>query len=129
MTTSIANITATDTTFSNDLVGAKMIAFDGVVDKGTQSSATTVDWNDGNHQKITISGDFILEMTDPTHAAAMLTLRVSQDGTGGRTLSLPTMKWPRGNAPTLSTSANSVDIITIMWDGSDYYASIGQGYA
>jgi len=109
---------------------ATTIGFTGVVDKGTQATTTAIDWTAGNHQKITVSGDYAITFSaPPTQDAAMLTLRIAQDATGGRATTLPTMLWPRGVAPVLSTGASAVDLITIMWDGTSYYANAGQGYA
>lgn len=49
---------------------------------------------------------------------------VTQDGTGSRTLAYGSaFKWPGGTAPTLSTAAGSVDIITAVSDGTNLYAT------
>ena len=53
--------------------------------------------------------------TAPTKPGSFL-LKMKQDATGGRTI--PTwpasVKWPSGTAVTLSTAANSIDIITFF---------------
>ena len=49
-----------------------------------------------------------------------------QDGTGNRLLS-STMKFA-GNTRTLSTAASSVDIISVFFDGTSYFASLTKGY-
>ena len=47
-------------------------------------------------------------------------LQVTQDGTGGRTITWDTeVTWPAGTAPTLTTDANAVDIITFAAFDSD----------
>ena len=56
-----------------------------------------------------------------------MTLILTQDGTGNRTLT-STMKFA-GNYKTLSTSASATDIISVFYTGSTYYASLTTGYA
>jgi hypothetical protein len=51
-------------------------------------------------------------------------LRVTQDGTGSRTLTWNgNYKWTAQTAPVLSTAAGAVDIITLFSDGSKMYGS------
>jgi len=51
-------------------------------------------------------------------------LRVTQDGTGSRTLTFNgNYKWTAQTAPVLSTAAGAVDIITLFSDGSKMYGS------
>lgn len=57
-------------------------------------------------------------------------LFIKQDATGGKTITTWTnFKWPGGVAPTLSTAANAVDIISGISDGTFIYASIQNGFA
>jgi len=83
---------------------------------------TTIDWTKGNKAKFTFgAGNETLEFTNPPGSCS-LTLVVIQDGTGGRTITWPAgIKWVGGNAPTLTTDANAIDIITFFYDGSTYY--------
>jgi hypothetical protein len=60
-------------------------------------------------------------------AGESATVVFTQDGTGGRTLS-STMKFAAGSK-TLSTAANSIDMITVFYDGTNYFASLTKGYA
>lgn len=58
-------------------------------------------------------------------AGQEITLRVTQDGTGGRTLTIsPTPKTPGGAGVVVSTGANAIDLITMVsFDGSALDAS------
>ena len=50
-------------------------------------------------------------------------LKIIQDGSGSRTITWPaTVKWPNGTGPTLSTAAGAVDIVTLYYDGTNYYS-------
>lgn len=65
--------------------------------------------------------------------AASLTLRLTQDVTGGRTLTFPaSVKWAGGTAPTLTTTAGKANVLNFFTlDGGTTYlgALIGKDYA
>lgn len=96
----------------------------GPIDKGTVSSAVTINWHDGWWQVITLTNSTTCVIT-ATNAVAggnyLLTVKQSAGGTGLITWPSGT-KWPSGTAVTLSTSGNAVDIISFRYDGSSYFA-------
>lgn len=50
------------------------------------------------------------------------TIILRQDGTGSRTATWPAaVKWPAATAPTLSTGANKVDIVSFLGVGSVWF--------
>jgi hypothetical protein len=60
------------------------------------------------------------------------TLIVKQDATGGRGLTLPASSKvinAGAGAVTLSTGANKIDILTFVYDGSNYFWTIGKDYS
>jgi hypothetical protein len=61
-------------------------------------------------------------LTFPTAAAGKsFTLVLTQDATGSRLVTWPTMKWPGGVAPILSTVAGKVDVVSVMCvDGTNW---------
>ena len=85
-----------------------------------RATANTIDWRDGNKQGYLADGDATLTFTAPTKPGNFM-LRILQDGTGGRTITLPTILWPGGNAPTLTTTAHSTDIISLFYDGAEWF--------
>jgi hypothetical protein len=97
-------------------------SFEDEHDNGSQSGAHTVNWNNGNKQKITLTGNPTLTFTAPP-GATNLQLKVIQDGTGSRTITWPSIKWPEGTAPTLTTDASAEDLVFLYYDGSAYYGS------
>jgi len=112
------------------LVGEKLatksVGTDALVNKGTVTGATTIDWNDGNHQEVTLGAAAItLTFTAPTQGTATLKLNVKQDATGGRALTLPSVRYPRGGSPTYSVAANADDLHTFYWNGTDYQGGFG----
>jgi hypothetical protein len=52
-----------------------------------------------------------------------------QDATGSRTVSFPAAwKWAGGISPTLTTTANKLDIVTLVYDGTIFYATIVKNF-
>ncbi len=57
---------------------------------------------------------------------------ITQDGTGGRTMTWPSsFRWPTGATRTLSTAANSVDLLVATYLSSTgfWYASLSKGFS
>jgi hypothetical protein len=104
--------------------GGVSMAKEAVMTKQTITStagAAAIDWRNGNKAVITLTENTTITFTAPT-SSANLVLVVKQNGTGGWTLALPTMKWPGGTAFTITATASAVDIISIYYDASAYYA-------
>ena len=98
-----------------------------VHDMGTSSGTKTPDKSDGNVQKITLNGNLTLNAFASPAAGDSITLIITQDGTGNRTLS-STMKFASASK-TLSTAGNSIDVVSMFYDGSRYLASLSKGFA
>ena len=57
-------------------------------------------------------------------------LIATQDGTGSRTATFTSVKFPNGAAPTLTTTATTGrDILTFVSDGTNWYGTIAQAFA
>lgn len=108
---------------------AKEIGFDAEYNNGNSGTSKAINWRNGNKQKITMTGNCTLTFAAPTIGVGHFQLKVIQDGTGSRTITWPTIKWAYGVAPTLSTAASSIDIITLYYDGSAWYGSYATGFA
>jgi hypothetical protein len=94
----------------------------------TYASTITPNIAEGSIQQCTLTGNVTLNAFGGTpQAGQSLVIKLIQDSTGGRILS-STMKWAGGNK-TLSTAANAVDIASIFYDGTTYYASLTTAYA
>ena len=93
-------------------------------DNGNCGAGATVDWNNGNKQAITLdAASCTLTFTAPSgNGTAHLLLKITQDGTGGRSVTWPgTVNWPNGTGINLSNGANDVDFVSCYYDGSAYY--------
>ncbi len=96
--------------------------FSAIYDNGNGGASKTINWDNGNVQKLTLnSATCTLTLSNPKSGGRYLLVLV-QDGTGGRAVS-----WPGGSAPTLS-GANKVDVITLVYDGTNYYGGSSLNY-
>jgi hypothetical protein len=92
---------------------------------GTTSGTIAPDVANGNVQKITLNGNLTLNAFTNPVAGQSLTLIVNTNGTS-RTLTSSMLY--AGGSKTLSTT-NTTDIISVFYDGTNYYASLSKGFA
>ena len=84
-------------------------------DAGNSSTALTLNWNNGNTQLVTLTGNCTFTLSNPKDGFRYL-IALKQDGTGSRAVTWPSaVKWSAGTAPTLSTAAGKVDVVTLVW--------------
>lgn len=76
---------------------------------------------------ITLNGNLTLNAFTNPIAGQAITMIVTQDATGSRTLS-STMKFA-GASKTLTTTATNIDVINVFYDGTNYLASLVKGFA
>lgn len=92
-------------------------------DNGNSGASDTIDWTLSNKQKSTLTGNCTFTFTAPGGPCSLV-LKLVQDGTGSRTATWPAaVHWSGGTAPTLTTAASKVDIITFYYDGTTYFGS------
>jgi len=99
---------------------------EGAIYTVTYGSTITPDVTNGNTQQVTLTGNVTFSAFNSPVAGQSLTLIVKQDATGSRTLT-STMKFA-GGTKTLTTAANSVDIISVYYDGTNYWASLSTDF-
>lgn len=92
------------------------------------SATPTFNWNSSNVQSMTLTGNITsLTLSNPGDGGRYILILI-QDATGGRTVAWPaSVKWPGGTAPTLS-GANKIDVISLIWNGTSYFGSVGLNY-
>lgn len=91
------------------------------------AATITPDVANGNVQTVTLTGNVTFNALGNPEGGQSLTLIIKQDATGNRTLS-STMLFA-GGEKTLSTAGNSIDILSVFYDGTTYYASLAKGFA
>ena len=98
-------------------------------DAGNSSTALTLNAANGNVQKLTLTANCTITLTSPTSGVmCSLTLLVFQDGTGSRTITWPaSVKWGNAGAPTLTTTASKMDMISLFTvdGGTNWYGALG----
>ncbi|HSW92174.1 MAG TPA: hypothetical protein VLG09_06020, partial [Candidatus Saccharimonadales bacterium] len=98
-------------------------------DAGNSSTAITLNLANGNVQKLTLTGNCTVTLTSPASGAMRsLTLLIFQDATGSRTITWPgTVKWGNAGAPTLTTTASKMDMVSLFTidGGTNWYGSLG----
>ena len=77
---------------------------------GTDGSTVTFDLNDSNTHRVTLGGNRTLAITNVSYGQKFTT-RLTQDGTGSRTVTwFNNIHWAGGTAPTLTTTAHQTDV-------------------
>jgi hypothetical protein len=92
------------------------------------STAITLDLANGTVQIITLTGNATITMPTATSGKSFI-LMLKQDGTGSRTVTWSTVKWAGGTAPTITSTASRLDLLSFFADGTNWYgAVISQNY-
>jgi hypothetical protein len=95
---------------------------------GNSGADETIDWSSagsrGAWQHLTLNANCAIEFTDPEMPAFPLMLMLLQDGTGGRTITLPArVKNGAAIIAALSTTAGTISIIQFAYT-SAYFANL-----
>lgn len=122
---------------STTSTGSQVLADNGWTNKNNVYSAyqtltdgATITWDmtSGYNATVTLGGNRILSITNAANGMSGCVI-VKQDGTGGRTLTLPSgSKLLGATTLTLTSAANSIDILTFTYDGTNYFWSQGANY-
>ena len=92
------------------------------------STAITIDLTNGTVQIITLTGNATITMPTATSGKSFI-MFLKQDGTGSRTVTWSTVKWPGGTNPTITATASRQDIFSFFSDGTNWYGvTVGQNY-
>ena len=100
----------------------------------TSGTSVTLDLNLGSVFTLTLghsigSGGFTISNPAGSGDASSFILKLTQDGTAGRTIVWPSsVKWAANTAPTLSTAATNVDVLVFFTtDGGNTYYGFTAG--
>ena len=125
--TLVQQATAAVLSDTDQLSGLKTVTNDAEYDNGNQSTTWTWNCNNGQFQKVTLTGSTTsLTITPPTAGVGRFQLTVIQGGTGSYTIAWPTAKWINGGTPVvLTTAVGGEDIITGFWNGTGWRFAAG----
>jgi hypothetical protein len=96
----------------------------------TFGSTTTWDQTKGATAAVTLTADGTLSITNVVAGMYGL-IRVTQDATGSRTLTLPAGSKVingGGGVVALTTTASATDVLSYFYDGTNYYWTVGYNY-
>jgi len=91
------------------------------------STSISPNMSSGTIVRYTANANFSFNGFTSAVAGQSGTVIITQDATGGRTMT-STMKFA-GGSKTLSTAANAIDIISVFYDGTTYYAVLTKAFA
>jgi hypothetical protein len=115
-----------DTLDDKSITNLKQVS--GLFDNGNSGTAKTINFANGDRQKLTITGNVTLTFSGAI-AGQIMTLLLVENGTGGFSITLPTVKWPNGSPGSFTTTANAINVFTVMYDGTNYLATLMPGMA
>lgn len=106
-------------TFNAGIVlGTQEIVATTEFDNGNSGSTATINFNNGNQQKITLTANCTFSFTAPTTGVTSIRLRIIQGAGGPWTITWPTMTWAGGVKPPTATAA-AKDIAAIEYSTID----------
>lgn len=95
-------------------------------DAGSATGGKTLDWNNGNVQKLSLGGHASVSATNP-QAGARYILEINT-GAGGFSVAWPSsVAWltPDGVAPIVPLSASKIAVAALQYNGTKYIGSYG----
>lgn len=95
---------------------------------GSTTGTITPDVANGNVQSITLTGSITFNAFSNPETGQSMTLIVKQPSSGGPYTLTSTMKFA-GGTKTLSTAADAIDVISVVYDGTNYYASLSTNFS
>ncbi len=119
-------------TFSNNLTAR---TYTTTHPTATVAGTTTLDLSTGNLFTVTLSSSGTLTLqganstTNPPKGTYIL--EINQAGTHTLAFAVNnsnTIRWSGGTAPTITTGAGKTDIVTLIYDGTTYFAAILQNF-
>ena len=103
---------------------------EGVVSIGTVTTAHTFDLTNGTLQTATLTASTACTFTMPTASAGKSFLLVLSQApsTGNGTATFTGALWAGGTAPTVTAAAGSIDMLSFVSDGTNWYGAVTQNF-
>lgn len=97
-----------------------------VVAIGNTGTSKTISLTSGTVQTATLTGNCTFTM--PTATAGKSFVLYLKTGAGGFTGTFTGVKWDSAGAPTITATANKMDILAFVSDGTNWYGTATQGF-
>jgi hypothetical protein len=115
-------------TWTSTITNPTVTNYTETVYTANSGTAITLDLANGTFQNITLTGNATITMPSAVAGKSFLLL-LSQDATGGRTVTWSTVVWPSGTAPTITSTASKRDIFSFFSNGTSWFGvTVGQNY-
>ena len=130
----LLGISATAETLLDDTtvkaMRATLVAMSAGAYELTDGATIAIDWDNGATQYVVLGATGrTVTFANPVNGQVYRFI-IIQDANGSRTITTwPSIKWAGGAAPTLSTGANDIDIVTLLYAGTTYYGDISSDFA
>ena len=125
--TSVSNVIATNGDVTAEILDPKVTKQNIVT--SSDGATITFDLDTSNVFKVVLGGNRTLAVSNPDVGQTFI-IRLTQDGTGGRTVTwFSTIKWAGGVEPILTTTGDKTDTFGFICTGTDEYDGyiVGQG--
>jgi hypothetical protein len=116
-----------DITIAGDQIGLNK-GYKENINTLTSDTNITVDANTASVHSVTLAHNATFTISNMT-AGQSVSVIVTQDGTGNRTGTFTSVKFPTGVTTALSTGASDIDIINIFYDGTNLLGTILKDFA
>lgn len=101
--------------FNNSGVPIERDLTDEDVEVANSTASYDIDYDLAQNFVITLTDNATFTISNPPTNGGAFTLFLEQDATGSRTVTWPaSIIWPGGTAPTLTGTANSIDVIVFV---------------
>lgn len=122
------NIFSTNQTFANNVEVRGQVH--SPTNNLTDDTTIATDMNLGNVHTVTLEANRTLGAPTNLKNGGVYSWIIKQDGTGSKTLAYNSVfKFEGGSAPTLSTGANEIDILSAISNGTDLYAKLTKNFS
>lgn len=92
------------------------------------SAAHTIDWDEGNSTEWDLqaaTGDVTLTLSNG-NAGASYIIKIIQSSTARDVIWPASVKWAGGTAPVITVTDDAVDVVSLYYDGANYYGTFIQ---
>ena len=116
-------------TTTGDLLIGKTAGYDTITANTITAEAVTIDWRKSNIQTLALSDTVTVTFTAPPNYCHLTLKIVHANNTTVFPVTWPaTVKWAGGTAVTPTATANAVDIVSFLYDGTNYYGMFGNDF-
>jgi len=124
-----ANDTFSAATLTIDGNGAfnQSVYFD-AIPSTTATTTTALDWRLGNKQKIDLAASITTFNWTAPAGPTSLQLQIVQNGTSNTVAFPAAVQWPAGTAPTITAADTSIDWVSCVYDGTNYFCTASQNF-